>query len=711
MSVTKTEIFIASRFEEFADLRRALKERINSFTVFELEAVDLNDNVAHHAPPLGKCLASVKRAEVMILLIGETYGGSPAGEELSYTHLEYHAAVQEDSNTVVLPFFIGSSFEGNKFSGYSPNKKLAAWQKEVINTHTPAFFHSSIETKELCSLIFDAAYKALYEARSVTVQELMDRKAVSDDLDPEYDGNSDVLDESGRLSHEEMERLDNLFHGEGDATFDSAEGSFGKNTNEILLRPAEAAALEQKKEAFKAVELGERFIAIRHLRKALEHHPLDFSTTYWLSRLLASSGKNNNCRDAIRYALFAARMASYDQRPVKASFSLLIAAKAASALGEYDEALEYARRAVLEAPWLATAHINLATQLAGAGQVDEALKEVRNAFQRMPQIILAANREPALVRLGKRYLDLKKSLKENLVREAMLILQDKIAARQALAGSEDEAIKPIQNQLAKLPSKPLLNVYFEGREAANRQLDFLQQQAQSLSNVDDHAVADFYSHHIEEHDRSQRYNNSAMQTVSQKRNGVLVRLLAGIGVLFFFFMMFLKARQPSVNSNPTIIPILLMAVAAIYVLIKGKEYISHCNHYAELQERAKGADSVKASISKKADQIRHQASAQVEALCRSIMAFDRHVMQSSLLKVGRSIKGATSGDVVAIDTVLQADVLNGAEIDEAIVPESLASHCTLPYPHEGRIRLYCVVENRKDRLVLSRSAVFFWPAD
>ena len=134
MSVTKTEIFIASRFDEFSVLRDALKHRITSFPVFPLQPIDLNDNVSGSTPPIGKCLASVKRSEVMILLVGETYGGSPQGETLSYTHLEYRAAIADDSQTVVLPFFIGLSYK-NKLAEFSSDPKLAAWQKEILENH------------------------------------------------------------------------------------------------------------------------------------------------------------------------------------------------------------------------------------------------------------------------------------------------------------------------------------------------------------------------------------------------------------------------------------------------------------------------------------------------------------------------------------------------------------------------------------------------
>lgn len=704
MSVTKTEIFIASRFEEFSELRRQLKIRIDSFPVFPLQAVDLNDNVSGGTPPVGKCLAAVKRAEVMILLVGETYGGSPSGEDLSYTHLEYRAAIDENSNTVVLPFFINSTCIENRFGGYSKDKKLADWQKEIIDNHTPAFLDSSNTAKDLCSVIFDAAYKAIYDARSESIQEQMDRQTTSEDLDPADVSAGEALDDSVGLSHNEMERLDSMFDAEDNAVFDSAESSF-QNVTDILLRPAEAAALEQKKEAFKAIELGDRFVAIRHFRKALELRPLDFTATYWLARLLVSSGKNSDCRDAIRYGLKAARMASYGKRSVKASASLLIASKAASALNEFDEALEYAQRAVQETPWLAAARIEVASQLAGSGQVDEALKEVRRAFFSMPQILLKVNREPTFVRLGKRYQDFKRALREMLLKEATQILNDEAKARQLLNGSENLSPEQIQSQLAAMPAKPLLNICYEGRGAAKRQLSFLQQQASSLSGMDDNAVNRYHQDKLDEHEQSLKQNDKRIGKLLGDRKKISTQLFisAGIAALSLFIALQIK-------NNNQLLFILSLAVLAssVSAFNKWKTYRNVSNDIEKLQQHSRTSDSVKTSISNEAGQLRQQAADRLKAICSGIMAFEKHVMQSQTFCVGRSIKAAKPGDIIYIDSVLQENILKNAVIDDSIAPDSLAVYIpSKEYENNSRIKLYRLVEYRNGQPVLSRSAVFF----
>ena len=103
MSSIKKEIFIASRFREFEQLRQVISDRILRYKF--LEPIDLNNNQATHRSPLNESLFHAKKAEVMILLIGESYGSIPDSHSKSYTHLEYEEAVKESSNTPLCESF------------------------------------------------------------------------------------------------------------------------------------------------------------------------------------------------------------------------------------------------------------------------------------------------------------------------------------------------------------------------------------------------------------------------------------------------------------------------------------------------------------------------------------------------------------------------------------------------------------------------------
>src|SRR5690554_7056448 len=52
MALLKTAVFIASRFQEFADLREHLKRNITDYPVVEFTPIDLNDGSVSHRPPL-----------------------------------------------------------------------------------------------------------------------------------------------------------------------------------------------------------------------------------------------------------------------------------------------------------------------------------------------------------------------------------------------------------------------------------------------------------------------------------------------------------------------------------------------------------------------------------------------------------------------------------------------------------------------------------
>ncbi len=68
------KVFIASRFEEFKEIRQKLKKELLDCN---LNPVDLNDNQAVAHPPISRSLQSVKESDIVILLLGDTYGNPP----------------------------------------------------------------------------------------------------------------------------------------------------------------------------------------------------------------------------------------------------------------------------------------------------------------------------------------------------------------------------------------------------------------------------------------------------------------------------------------------------------------------------------------------------------------------------------------------------------------------------------------------------------
>ena len=92
----RREVFIASRFAELDPLRKELARLIA-----QLAPIDLNDESAGPKPPLSECLARVREADIMVLLLDESYGAPAPGHEKSFTHLEYEAAIREERPVLV----------------------------------------------------------------------------------------------------------------------------------------------------------------------------------------------------------------------------------------------------------------------------------------------------------------------------------------------------------------------------------------------------------------------------------------------------------------------------------------------------------------------------------------------------------------------------------------------------------------------------------
>jgi len=101
-------VFVSSRFDEFATLRRALSRGVA--TTSSVEIVNLDDGKAAPMGAVERSISSLNESDVVVLLCGETYadwdepeyvvGSEP--EKLSTTHLEFRAAT--DAGVPVLAF-------------------------------------------------------------------------------------------------------------------------------------------------------------------------------------------------------------------------------------------------------------------------------------------------------------------------------------------------------------------------------------------------------------------------------------------------------------------------------------------------------------------------------------------------------------------------------------------------------------------------------
>lgn len=432
MSMPKTAVFLASRFEEFAELRKQLKELITNCRGVQLAPIDLNDGNVSHRPPLAECLRYVRQAEFMILLLGDTYGSLAPKADKSFTHLEYEEAIKDGSGTRVLVFGIGEHYRGGRIR-YSEDERLAAWQKQVEENHTVGFFDPETPVDAVAQSIFNSLLVALHEMRfgALSVDTQGD---VPDDL-------FDDIEDDALLDDAELNALEERNAREPSLVDDRPRFA---NTLEAVTQPAAVAALEQREEAQRALDMGEYGVAIRHLKRALEFKPLDLISNYWLAQLYVALGRKEKAPEAMEMAVRAGRIAEKDKLPYRASAAYVIAARAARLAGHTDEAVGFAKQAVEVAPRFARAHIELARQHAQQGEHKAALEAIRQAFGLYPRSLRAVFGDPVFRPMRKEIDTLVQELKAKLARDVA-----------ELAKIEDE--------IARLRGKSGVNISIEGK--------------------------------------------------------------------------------------------------------------------------------------------------------------------------------------------------------------------------------------------------------
>lgn len=452
MSLLKTAVFLASRFEEFAELRRRLKELIANYPVVQFAPIDLNDGNVSHRPPLAECLGYVRRSEFMILLLGDTYGNLAPKTDKSFTHLEYEEAIKEGSGTRVLVFGIGEHYRGGRIR-YSEDKRLAAWQKQVEENHVIGFFDPETPIEAIAKSIFDRLLAALYEMRfgALSVDE---RGDVPDEL-------FDAIEDESLLDDAEVRALEERNAREPSLVDDRARFV---NTLAAVTQPAAVAALEQREEAQRALNIGEYGVAIRHLKRALEYKPLELISNYWLAQLYVALGRKEKAPEAMEMAVRAGRIAEQERLPYRASAAYMIAARAARLASHTDEALGFAKQAVEVAPHFARAHIELARQYALQRENKAALESIRQAFGLYARSLREVFGDPVFRPMRKEIDSLVQELKERIARDVADLVR-------------------VEGEIAKLVGKSAKNVTLEGktisqlidvgRQSARRQYEYL----------------------------------------------------------------------------------------------------------------------------------------------------------------------------------------------------------------------------------------------
>ena len=446
MPVQKLQVFLAGRFDEFADLRNALRDRINKVRRPEVEAVDLNDNLADHHPPIVRCYEAVERAEIIVLLVGETYGEEVEGHRASYTHLEYRHA-HEDGRTIL-------AYDVRSSPGKPSDSRVRDWLKEIESNQTVSRMDITLGPERLASDIFESVFERLWEIAA----------------EGDVPGDDDV-DENGRGWDESPIKRDQLNRVPRPA--DAAS------------HPLKALAAGHASQAFDALALNMPETAIHQLRKAVDLSPLEIVPAYWLARMLIATGRFVDCREGLRLALRCANIASQrDDAPDLAGMAaLILAARASERLNDADGALGYAQAAHEEKSHHWLAKVELGRQYALKGMSDDALKYAGEAFWLRPDAIQKIQGDPAYRDLGQPFDDFRRRLRDKVQSDTEEILRVEVALRELAATRSGDTAESIPSEPTpddgRKPS--LLHVVRLARFSARRSLELVRKWAAQLA--------------------------------------------------------------------------------------------------------------------------------------------------------------------------------------------------------------------------------------
>ncbi|MBR7780269.1 tetratricopeptide repeat protein [Undibacterium rugosum] len=374
MSVQKIAIFISSRFSEFSDFRKMIAQKLNDFPHVPIHAVELNDNGADTESPSALCMSWVKRSELMVLLVGDTYGPKIHGTELSCTHIEYRTAIEDDCETRVLPFFITSPQTNDQI--LQSNSSLEEFKQEVMRNQRAAMYDRPTCVEEWQSLIDSVVGAIIRTVWEIRFQENGQDSSADWEIGDEVAGIPDAeLMKLNTMRAEPISELALLLKSP------SAESAL-----EIARNQRAFAADEQLREAQLALQIGERGIAEKHLREASLLRPLDPVANEWLARVLLSKGRVKAAQEATLFADRAARIYGKTDQPLRAAASLILAARAVAGV-DREQAQIYAENAVEQAGWYAQTHLELARQRAYADKLPESLESLRQAFYCHPLVL------------------------------------------------------------------------------------------------------------------------------------------------------------------------------------------------------------------------------------------------------------------------------------------------------------------------------------
>ncbi|HEU0077355.1 MAG TPA: DUF4062 domain-containing protein, partial [Longimicrobiaceae bacterium] len=359
-SLTPT-VFLSSRFAEFQPIRQAVKDLLRNNPAIACTVVDLGENYPHDDPPLLISQDHARSSDIMVLLVGPDYGDPAPGQKRSYVHLEYEAACGRNSKASVLAY-LAEGVENTHHPG------LGELYRDIDRRQTWSRLDPAKQPSEMAFEIVQHVQRKAFSLIT-TVRGLSDAEfGIEDDADEGAAG--DAVEEDRRIENDPHLRLE-------PRPIDPS------GQVELLAHPARAAADEQKREAARALDVGEWRRAVWHLDQARQRQPWDLPTLFWGARLKLISGRRDDSRSGLALAARATRVAEKEiekgKREIPLAACHMLAARAASQMGDTRSGVEFAGKAVEFAKWYWLTYYELARQQAHHGSGSDVAKALRSA--------------------------------------------------------------------------------------------------------------------------------------------------------------------------------------------------------------------------------------------------------------------------------------------------------------------------------------------
>lgn len=676
-------VFLSSRFEEFAPLRRALRERFAEHDRrLGLVLVGLDDGAATHRPPLAESLERLRGARFMILLLGEAYGDAVDGQNKSYVNLEYEAALEAEGDIQVIAFGIGPSYVGGRIA-HSNDLRMAAFQRQVHANHTLRFFDGSESVDEQAAAIYLQLIYAVCDLRTATSQ-FDDR--VDDDVDPE-----DLAE------NEEIESLEQRYGNGRRAPANTLSAA------EALAQPTELAAREQCREADAAIRLGALRIARDHLRRAVELRPLDVEANYRLARLYIVSGQRKCLGEAVERLDLVRRIFERDKQQYHVCDCLLLQARALIDRGDIEAALALAEKACAEVPGYGRARYEHARLLLLAGRPEAARRGLLGAVKRYFPLWSQALRDPrlgAIIALAQE--DVSRWLQSHReITRSTLEIESRIAGEAGVSMPTPPVLEAVRSPsaLARLTCDSI------GRQYDIVVAAFLQES--SAMKAIEAGSAESATRNLREEQEllQQKHGQFTAELASTRRSLSIVRAIVALSVLVVVGVLF---AWSSLSRSPAFAVLYIAGIVALLLLprLSSGPLREQQEELNQLDEQRKKTDAQLQEIVAARRQLDEAAQMARATLRRVFLSW-----RGSLLRKGRhqpflEIDNLLEpGDLFVADRD-ELDKLRQSEGAEVVLQDLLAPELVGDQQH-GR-RLYSVVIAEEKLLVLSEAGAYSW---